>query len=115
MGRYDDETSFVGADIHYGDIDKAKQEFKHDSEYSNLVGRKVQHAKAWQNRRPICPYGCGEEGELKEIVMKDGKAIGLYRDSEGLVFTADLQMSPKPTGRKIQIGPDGEPKIVPDN
>lgn len=74
------------------------------------------HSTKWRNRRPICPYGCGEEGSLLEIIMKDGKALGIYTHSESVKpFTAELQMSPKPTGRKIQIGADGEAQIVPDN
>lgn len=71
---------------------------------------KGEHATEWRNRRPICPYGCGQEGNLLEVIMRDGKAIGIYTHKHAInPFTADLQMSPKPTGRKIVIGPDGEP------
>lgn len=101
---------FVGAKIGYGTkaLHLTVEEIK-----KNGGGR---HAFQWRNRRPICPYGCDEEGSLMEIIMKDGKAIGIYTHSESVKpFTADLQMSPKPTSRKIQIGPDGEPQIVEDN
>lgn len=79
------------------------------------IGTQPLHAAEWQNRRPICPYGCGEEGGLLEVVMKDGKALGIYQDSQKLIFTADLQMAPKPTGHKIMIGADGELKLEAQN
>lgn len=100
-------STFTGVDTHYG----GSTDHKDYQTYKDGHGqdREYQHATQWYNMRPICPYGCGEEGELVEIVLKDGKALGIYRDSEQLKFTADLQMAPKPTGRKIKIGPDGEP------
>lgn len=99
-------NDFKDAHMHYGDrttdLAKIKREIK-------------KHSSRWQNRRPICPYGCGEEGQLLEIVMKDGKALGIYEDSCKCKFTADLAMAPKPTGRKIQLNASGEAEIVPDN
>jgi hypothetical protein len=63
----------------------------------------------WRNRRPICPYGCGEEGTLMEVVVKDGKAIGFYTHSQSVKpFTAELEMLPSPTSRKLVLGLDGE-------
>ena len=60
-------------------------------------------------RLPICPYGCSEEGQLKEIVMgQGGQAVGIYADSDGCVFRADIQLGEPPTKRKLVIGPDGE-------
>lgn len=71
------------------------------------------HSTQWVNMRPICPYGCGEEGQLLEVIVKDGKALGIYSHSQSVKpFTADLQMAPKPTTRRIKIGPDGEPMVV---
>lgn len=62
-------------------------------------------------RLPICPYGCGEEGQLKEIVMGEGgQAVGIYADSDGCVFRADIQLGEPPTKRKLVLGPDGELK-----
>jgi hypothetical protein len=69
-------------------------------------------AEQWINRRPICPYGCGQEGQLKEIVMRDGKAVGVYRDSEGLIFIAPMKMRPNPAQKKLVVGPDGEVNMV---
>jgi hypothetical protein len=63
------------------------------------------------NALPICPYGCGEEGQLKEIVMgDDGQAVGIFCDSDGCVFRADIEIGEPPSKRKLVIGPDGELK-----
>lgn len=102
-------TDFKKVKMAYGT--KSIAEIKKSIAKKNKTHR-FSHATAWKNRRPICPYGCGQEGELVEIVLKDNKALGIYRDSEQLMFTADLQMSPKPTGRRIVIGPDGEPTMA---
>lgn len=99
---------FVGAKMSWNDLDTARKSLRR----GDGTGGKPDHATQWHNRRPICPYGCDEEGQLKEIIMKDGKALGIYQDSEGLVFTADLQMAPKPTGRKLTVGPDGQYQMV---
>jgi hypothetical protein len=62
---------------------------------------------------PICPYGCGEEGQFREVVMEeDGNAVGVFQDSDGCIFTADIQVSEPPAKRKLMIGPDGELKEV---
>lgn len=63
-------------------------------------------------RRPICPYGCGEEGVLHEIIQTEEGAVGVYHDSEGLVFTSSLATKPKPNSRKLVVGPDGELTIA---
>lgn len=91
--------------MRYGDV--SSEELTHGA-----YGDEQKVAKEWHNRRPICPYGCDEEGELVEIVMKEGRAIGYYKDSEQLVFTAELQMAPKPTSQKLVLGPDGEYQMV---
>lgn len=78
------------------------------------AARKWRHeATKWKNRRPICPYGCGQEGVLTEIVVVPGRgAMGYYKDSEQLIFTAPMKMQPKPSSKKLVIGPDGEPQLV---
>ncbi len=101
---------FKGSNMHFGEVDRKETAKKLRAKHGI-----VEHAQYWQNRRPICPYGCGEEGTLLEIIVKDGKALGIYTHSESVKpFTADLQVSPKPTGGKIVIGADGEPKLVED-
>ena len=79
-----------------------------------IVKGKTMVATTWRNRLPICPYGCRQEGQLKEVIIDPDtkKAMGVYRDSEGLVFTAPMKMQPKPSDKKIEIGPDGEPHLV---
>jgi hypothetical protein len=63
---------------------------------------------------PICPYGCGEEGQLLEVVMgEDGGGIGIFTDSDGCRFTADVEVGEPPTKKKLVIGPDGEYHEVP--
>lgn len=59
---------------------------------------------------PICPYGCGRQGTLLEIVMtEDGRAIGIFNDHPcTCVFCADVEIGEPPTKRKMVIGPDGE-------
>lgn len=59
---------------------------------------------------PICPYGCGREGTLLELIMgTDGRALGIFNDHPcTCVFVADLQMGEPPKPRKLEIGPDGE-------
>jgi hypothetical protein len=61
-------------------------------------------------RLPICPYGCGREGTLLEIVMTEGgQAIGIFNDHPcGCVFYADIEIGEPPTKRKLVIGSDGE-------
>lgn len=106
----DQDSSFVGKKLKYTELsleDTVRAVKKDHGSYS--------HTTTWRNRRPICPYGCDEEGNLMEIIMKDGKALGLYTHSGSVKpFTADLQMSPKPTGRKLQMNADGEYELVPD-
>lgn len=111
-----DKGSFVGKPMSFGDEgsleDTARKKY---SQTGIDVLSARQHSTEWRNRRPICPYGCGEEGNLLEVMVKDGKALGIYTHSAEIKpFTAELQMSPKPTGRKIEIGADGEPHIVED-
>lgn len=98
-----DKGSFLGGKLHYGDKPtNVDMSYFRDKE-----------ATQWRNRRPICPYGCGQEGQLVEIVVTPGKgAIGYYKDSEQLVFTAPMKMMPKPSSKKIVIGPDGEPQLT---
>lgn len=107
----------------YGKTHKVKDGFvgakfgfaRHDATLEGIKAgtQDARHAAEWRNMRPICPYGCGEEGSLLEVIVKDGKALGIYTHSADVkLFTADLQMSPKPTGRKIVIGADGEPHLV---
>lgn len=59
---------------------------------------------------PICPYGCGRQGTLLEIVMKeDGTALGIFNDFPcSCIFYADVSVGEPPTKRKLVIGPDGE-------
>lgn len=59
---------------------------------------------------PICPYGCGREGTLLELIYgTDGRAMGIFNDHPcTCVFVADLQMGEPPKPRKMEIGPDGE-------
>lgn len=59
---------------------------------------------------PICPYGCGEPGQLREIVMEEGNAIGVFADSDGCLFRANIEIGEPPTKRKLVIGPDGQLK-----
>lgn len=105
MAKKSKQSGFTGAKIHFGQsaelLDVKKTVIR---QYDDAPAT----ARQWVNRRPICPYGCGEEGTLLEIVMKDGKAVGIYTHSESVKpFVAELQMAPKPTGRKIVLGPDG--------
>jgi hypothetical protein len=106
---YGDEreaTSFVGADFSISE--NTVKHYRYGSRDRSVIPASV--ASKWHNRRPICPYGCGEEGELVEIIVKPGDitATGVYRDSEQLVFTAPMKMMPKPATRKLVRGPDGE-------
>lgn len=95
-----------------------KMSYKTDmtlEEVTKQYGAGDTQAIGWRNRRPICPYGCGEEGNLLEVVMEGDKAVGIYTHRGSIKpFTADLQMSPKPTGKKLQLGPDGEYHMVED-
>lgn len=101
---------FIGANLHYG---KPRTRQTGQKVLDANFGGKGKEATEWANRRPICPYGCGEEGELVEIVVEPGKgAIGYYKDSEQLVFTAPMKMQPKPSTKKLHIGPDGEPQLT---
>jgi hypothetical protein len=115
VAEEEDIGSFTGNKIHYGDGKKLKRlpysdDPQHAIEYAD---RKPEVASQWFNRRPLCPYGCGEEGQLKEIIVTPGKgAVGIYRDSVGLIFTAPMKMRPKPSTKSIAIGPDGEPMMV---
>lgn len=101
-----DPNDFTGGHLHYGGFTQKLEDVRRG------IGS---HSTKWRNRRPICPYGCGEEGQLLEIIMKEGKALGIYEDSCKCKFTADLQMAPKPTGHKLQKNASGEMEIVPDN
>jgi hypothetical protein len=71
---------------------------------------RTERPKADRQRLPICPYGCGEEGQLKEVIMQDGKAIGIFNDSDGCVFQAFIEIGEPPTKKKLIIGPDGQLK-----
>ena len=66
--------------------------------------------KEYSGRLPICPYGCGREGTLLEIVMStDGKATGIFSDYPcTCIFRAEIEVGDPPTKRKLVIGPDGE-------
>jgi len=63
---------------------------------------------------PICPYGCGREGTLLEIVRQDdGRYTGIFNDHPcSCVFIADIEIGEPPTKRRQVIGPDGEMHIV---
>jgi hypothetical protein len=104
-----DKGDFIGGKLHYGGSEKdfkvAMDKYRRETMQNPLV------ATQWKNRRPICPYGCDEEGQLVEIVVRPEGAVGLYKDSEQLVFTAPMKMQPKPNEKKIVIGPDGEPHL----
>jgi hypothetical protein len=65
-------------------------------------------------RLPICPYGCGREGTLLEIVMTDdGRAIGIFNDHPcSCVFTADIEVGEPPTKKKYKVDVDGELREV---
>lgn len=101
-GRIRGANRFMGADMHYGE--------RHTPGFMDKFGRSEAMASQWTNRRPICPYGCGQEGVLVEIIVEPGesKATGYYKDSEQLLFTAPMELRPKPSTRKIVRGPDGE-------
>ncbi len=73
------------------------------------VGSRRDHPEVI-GRLPICPYGCGREGTLLEIVMGEGgQAIGIFNDRPcTCVFRADIELGEPPTKRKLVIGPDGE-------
>lgn len=108
------DSSFTGKSMTYG---KGKGEWSKDRSLEDMKKEYGDQTEAirWRNRRPICPYGCGEEGQLLEIMMQDEKTIGIYTHSTSVKpFTSDLQMAPKPTGRKLAIGPDGEYTMVED-
>lgn len=101
------DNSFIGKTMRYKDKDQTLDDMK------KTYGEVGVEATKWRNRRPICPYGCGEEGNLLEIIMQGDKAVGIYTHSGSVKpFTAELQMAPKPTGRKIVIGSDGEPRLT---
>ena len=52
-------------------------------------------------RNPICPYGCEEEGVLKGIIMTpDGNAVGVFHDSDGCEFQADIQVTDDPDRKR---------------
>lgn len=101
-----DKGSFLGNKIRIGNIDQILTDLRKEARDDD---RTVRHAHTWANRRPICPYGCEQEGELVEVIVKDGRALGIYKDSEQLIFTADLEMLPNPKKRVIKIGANGEP------
>jgi hypothetical protein len=65
---------------------------------------------------PICPYGCGREGTLLEVVMLEGgRAMGIFNDYPcSCIFVADIQLPEPPRQRKqkIVIGADGEAHMV---
>lgn len=86
-------------------LEEVRQELK-----NKQGGGSVGHADKWHNRRPICPYGCGEEGTLLEVITKfDGVAVGVYTHSDSVKpFTADLVMKPNPKERKLVLGMDGQ-------
>ena len=103
--------SFLGGKIKYG----APTESELKERKKILSSGQDSHgiAKQWSGRLPICPYGCDQEGQLQEIIVTPGRgAVGLYKDSEGLVFTAPMKMRPKPSMKAIVIGPDGEPMMT---
>jgi hypothetical protein len=67
---------------------------------------------------PICPYGCGREGTLLEVVMMtDGKAMGIFNDYPcSCIFVAEIQLPPNPNERKQKIAiVNGEPQVVDDD
>jgi hypothetical protein len=74
----------------------------------------TERAKRWSGRLPICPYGCGREGTLLEIVTgPDNRAVGIFNDHPcSCIFVADIQLGEPPTKKKLVIGPDGEYKEV---
>jgi hypothetical protein len=61
---------------------------------------------------PICPYGCGREGTLLEVVIREGgQAIGIFNDHPcSCIFIADIQLPEPPRQRKqkLVLGADGE-------
>lgn len=99
----DDVGAFTGGKLSIG-------KGRHTESMVGHYNGKELVATQWRNRRPICPYGCDQEGTLVEIIVdKDtGRATGVYKDSEQLIFTAELQMAPKPSSRKLVLGADGQ-------
>lgn len=63
---------------------------------------------------PICPYGCGREGTLLEIVKQtDGRYLGIFNDHPcSCIFVADIEVGEPPTMHKYEIGADGEMHLV---
>jgi hypothetical protein len=108
--------SFLGGKIHWESGKDSEEKIRSWKARTRYMGDgEAREAREWSNRLPICPYGCDQEGQLQEIIVTPGKgAVGLYKDSEGLVFTAPMKMRPKPSTKAIQIGPDGEPMMVDD-
>ncbi len=115
MGSEEDIGSFIGDKLKYRSPAESAERVKEllagaGTDTSSDDGYV---ADEWQNLRPVCPYGCDQEGTLTEIIVTPGKgATGLYKDSVGLVFTAPMKMRPKPSSKKIVIGPDGEPQLT---
>jgi hypothetical protein len=66
--------------------------------------------KEYTGRLPICPYGCGREGTLLEVVMStDGKATGIFSDHPcTCIFRADIEIGEPPTKRKLVVDASGE-------
>jgi hypothetical protein len=57
---------------------------------------------------PICPYGCGEPGQLKGIVKKeDGTDVGIFHDSDGCEFQAPIKLRDNPSAKKIMKDSEG--------
>lgn len=102
-----DSDKYLGGKLSYRALDEALKEAKRGGSASHA------HATKWKNRHPICPYGCDEEGQLLESFMTDdGRLIGIYTDSDGCRFQAEMQALPNPNKRKRILTKDGEIKEV---
>lgn len=72
--------------------------------------KRAPDVKPRPGRLPICPYGCGREGTLLEVIMTDdGRAIGIFNDHPcSCIFTADIEVGEPPTKKKYVIDADGD-------
>jgi hypothetical protein len=84
------------------------------SKQGHLYGDPLSRKRAIKGGLPICPYGCGREGTLLEIVRQDdGRYIGIFNDDPcSCIFIADIQVGEPPNKQRYEIGPDGEMQLV---
>lgn len=111
-GAYTDTINSRTQDVDY-ELTHTHWRLPTKAEHADLLstqGLNVPVTQPMTQALPICPYGCGEPGQLKEIVMVDTQAIGIFADSDGCVFRANIEIGEPPTKRKLVIGPDGQLK-----